>query len=72
MSATINSQLCPFCKSMNSCMIQSEKPCWCKRVVVPAELSDMVPVDLMRKSCICQGCIELFNENSSGFISKYS
>ena len=52
-------------------MIQSKKPCWCKNVVVPAKLSDMVPVELMRKSCICQECIELFNENPSQFVANY-
>ncbi len=72
MSATINAQLCPFCKSMNNCMIQSDKACWCKSVVVPAELSEMVPVELMRKSCICQDCVALFHESPSEFMSKYS
>ncbi|MBV1920934.1 MAG: cysteine-rich CWC family protein [Pseudomonadales bacterium] len=53
-------------------MIKSKNPCWCKNVVVPDKLSDMVPVELMRKSCICQECIKLFNKNPSRFISKYS
>ena len=72
MPATTNQKSCPFCKKTNDCMIKSENPCWCKDAVVSAKLVDMVPVELMRKSCICRECIELFNENPSGFISKYS
>jgi hypothetical protein len=71
MSTQINDKICPFCKAQNECMAHSEKPCWCKEVNVPLELTGLVPIHLKRKSCICPSCIELFKENPKALKLKF-
>ena len=72
MQNKINQQSCPFCKCANSCMVNDKSPCWCNDVVIPSELTAMVPIQLQRKSCICIACINSFNENPEYFKDKYS
>ena len=67
MQNTVNQKSCPFCKGINSCMVNDKNPCWCNEVDIPAELNAMVPTSLQRKSCICLACINLFNENPAYF-----
>lgn len=53
-------------------MVNSKKSCWCNDVVIPAELTVLIPTQLQQKSYICEACINLFNENSNHFKDKYS
>ena len=72
MQKPVNQKSCPFCKNVNHCMIQDTNPCWCHDVVIPAELTAMIPAHLQRKTCVCLTCINLFNENPEHFKNKYS
>jgi len=72
MQKPVNQDSCPFCQSVNSCMAKDENPCWCNDVVIPSELTALVPTQLQQKSCICLTCINLFNENPEHFKDKYS
>jgi len=72
MQNTVNQESCPFCKGVNSCMAKDITPCWCNDIVIPSELTAMVPTPLQRKSCICLTCINSFNENPRNFKDKYS
>ncbi|MCP4142479.1 MAG: cysteine-rich CWC family protein [Chloroflexi bacterium] len=38
--------------------------CWCESVVFPEELLAQVPDDVVRKTCICQNCLEQFQEST--------
>ena len=70
MTNILDETACPFCKGVNKCMAKTDTACWCKDVKIPNELLDLVPDSLKRKSCICQSCIALFNDNPSLFTSK--
>ena len=71
MPDTVNPKSCPFCNGVNSCMAKDKNPCWCNNIVIPVELTAIVPIQLQRKSCICLACINLFNENPEHFKDKY-
>ena len=65
-------QACPFCHGINECMAFSDNPCWCMDQGIPAELIELVPDHLKRKSCICILCIKAFKENQQAFINRYA
>ena len=37
--------------------------CWCMTVEFPKNYTDYIPVDALRKSCICQACLEKIANN---------
>jgi hypothetical protein len=41
------------------------KECWCESVEFPDELLAQIPGDAVRKNCICQECLNQFNETES-------
>lgn len=71
MKKTENSTLCPFCKGINNCAVNNKNSCWCTTATIPNELSAMVPIPLLHKSCICVTCVDLFNKNPEHFKSQY-
>ena len=71
MKTQINDKICPFCKNQNECMAHSENPCWCIDLKIPSELTELVPVDLKHKSCICISCINLFKEDPKTFKENF-
>jgi hypothetical protein len=71
MENTVNDQSCPFCKYLNSCMVNDKNPCWCNNVEIPTELIALVPEYLQQKSCICLSCINHFNANPEFFKNQY-
>ncbi|MGB5446325.1 MAG: cysteine-rich CWC family protein [Psychromonas sp.] len=66
-----NEKLCPFCHAENNCMAGSKSPCWCFAVQIPDALTDLVPVALKGKSCICISCINAFKTDQNLFKQKY-
>ena len=72
MTNIINEKACPFCKGINLCMAKSEQPCWCTHLHRPTQLTDLVPSDLKRKSCICLACIDAYNKNPTLFKANIS
>ncbi|MGV2872632.1 cysteine-rich CWC family protein [Colwellia sp. E150_009] len=72
MQNQVDPTACPFCQSMNNCMVKSKTPCWCNTTNIPNDLTAMVPIPLRRKSCICANCVNLFNKNPDQFKREYS
>ncbi|MDN4501636.1 cysteine-rich CWC family protein [Alteromonadaceae bacterium BrNp21-10] len=71
MTTNINPAICPFCQGTNQCMAQSDKSCWCFAAQIPKELIALVPADKQRQACICQTCVNLFNQDATAFKSKF-
>ncbi len=67
MTSTTNTALCPLCNKPNQCAMAADpnaKECWCESVVFPEELLEQVPENAVRKTCICQNCLEEFQESA--------
>ena len=55
--------LCPLCRQSNGCSGAADRDhvaCWCMSVVIPQEIFEGVPQDLLNKSCICKACLHTF------------
>jgi len=65
-----NKKSCPFCNGVNKCMADSQSPCWCFEVQIPAGLTVLLPIGLNDESCICLACINAFKENENLFKDK--
>lgn len=61
MNKPIDDTLCPLCQLTNHCGVNNEEPCWCTQTKVPEKLIEQVPEHLQNKACICQQCINKFN-----------
>ena len=62
---SINPARCPLCGGPNLCATAAdpEAPdCWCGSLKFPEELLDLVPKDAVRRACICQACLEQYQE----------
>jgi len=57
----MDEKICPICGKPNNCKYD-EGNCWCKDVVVPKKVLDMVPDDKKGKACICKSCIEKYSK----------
>jgi hypothetical protein len=55
---------CPLCGEENKCMGGSteEGDCWCNKQSFPNEIFDLLPVESLRKHCICLQCLKKFKE----------
>lgn len=61
----IDPKICPLCGKPNHCAYQAGRPhtdCWCVTTSVPKELLQQIPADKRRKACVCQACVNEFNE----------
>ena len=73
MSNHINTAVCPLCGQPNDCAVVADPnatECWCEEVEFPQYLLDQVPDDAVRKTCICQSCLEKFIENQASIEAK--
>ncbi|MBT3190143.1 MAG: cysteine-rich CWC family protein [Anaerolineae bacterium] len=62
-----NTAVCPLCGEPNQCAVAADPnatECWCESVIFPEELLEKVPKDAVRKTCICQKCLERFEESA--------
>ena len=61
-----NPAACPLCRGTNNCQLCSpaayKGPCWCAHVEVPADLVARVPENFRNRACICQNCVEQFQQ----------
>lgn len=58
--------ICPLCGSSNQCAVAADPnatECWCESVVFPEELLAIIPKNAVRKQCICQKCLEEYQES---------
>jgi len=62
MADKIDDSICPLCKKINRCDVKSDIACWCMNTKVPPALLAQVPVELKAKACICNACIERFQQ----------
>ncbi|RME45989.1 MAG: hypothetical protein D6791_09405 [Chloroflexi bacterium] len=63
---TANPAICPLCGSPNQCALAADPhagECWCESVVFPEELLARIPATALRKSCVCQKCLEEFQKS---------
>lgn len=67
----IDSKLCPFCKKENKCQVDTPNSCWCRKIVIPNGLKELVPKKYKMKACICEECVSLFLNNKEKFLQKY-
>jgi hypothetical protein len=58
---------CPLCGEPNQCALAADPAateCWCDTVVFPAELLAKIPGEAVRKTCVCQSCLEAYLASS--------
>jgi hypothetical protein len=54
---------CPLCGGPNRCALAADPAateCWCDAVVFPDELLAQIPKEAVRKTCVCQKCLEAY------------
>jgi len=57
---------CPLCGNPNQCAVAADPnatECWCESVIFPSELLAQIPEDAIRKTCVCQKCLEQYLES---------
>ena len=62
MTNKIDDSICPLCQQSNRCDVQSQQGCWCMVTKVPAELLAQIPEYLRGNTCICNTCIEQYQQ----------
>ena len=63
---SINPAQCPLCGGPHLCAMAAdpEAPeCWCGSLEFSDELLDQVPNQAVRRTCICQKCLEQYLES---------
>ncbi len=66
-STPLNTAICPLCSQPNQCAVAADPnatECWCESVIFPEALLAQVPDKAVRKTCICQKCLEEFQEST--------
>jgi hypothetical protein len=62
----LNTALCPLCGGPNLCAMAADPnatECWCGSVEFPRELLAQIPEKTVRKTCVCQKCLEEYQES---------
>ncbi|NQZ80189.1 MAG: cysteine-rich CWC family protein [Colwellia sp.] len=62
MTNQIDDTICPLCQTSNSCEVNSPTSCWCAVANIPPALLEQVSKSHSGKACICQTCIDQFNQ----------
>lgn len=57
-----NELLCPLCQGNNHCGVDASQSCWCMQRTIPKNLLEQVPDLLKNKACICQRCLEQYQQ----------
>jgi len=66
----INDKICPLCEKVNRCGVKSPQGCWCMATQIPAALLAKIPAQLKGKSCICNDCIERYQQQQALSLSN--
>lgn len=67
-SSPLDTAQCPLCGNPNQCAVAADPSateCWCDLVVFPRELLAQIPGDAVRKNCVCQNCLEEYQESTN-------
>ena len=62
----LTNKFCPLCGEENKCMADSteEGYCWCDKQSFPKGIFDILPLESIRKNCICIQCLNKFKEEN--------
>lgn len=63
----VKQNICPICGRPNNCAFEkglAHGGCWCEKVEVPKELRERVSEELRGKACICEACVNEYNESN--------
>ena len=63
---SLNTAICPLCGEANHCIMAVDPNatmCWCEGVVFPEELLALIPENAFRKTCVCQKCLEQYQDS---------
>ena len=52
-------------------MVSDPSACWCNVTMIPAQLQQLVPLELQRESCICANCVAAYIEDPVMFKQKH-
>lgn len=63
--------ICPFCHTDNDCSVSEGQSCWCFTITIPDDMLKLLPDQEKGTSCICQTCVELYNDDSEKFTRRY-
>jgi hypothetical protein len=58
----IDEHRCPLCGDNNACGAHGDTPCWCCTTSIPQGLLDLIPAEQRMKACVCQRCIDRFQQ----------
>ncbi len=62
----LDTSKCPLCGGPNQCasaVDPTAKKCWCGSKKFPRELLDQIPLNAVRKVCICSECLARYQES---------
>lgn len=68
-NSTFDTIKCPLCSEPNQCAMAADPnatECWCEFVEFPRELLTRIPENAVRKTCVCQKCLENYQESDKG------
>lgn len=57
---------CPLCGGPNQCAVAADPnatACWCELVEFPPKLLAQIPEEAVRKTCVCQKCLEEYQDS---------
>ena len=72
MTQDIKTSACPLCQQANQCNVESGKGCWCNNINIPTELTELVPLTIKEKACICRRCVTRFNLDPALFLKSFT
>jgi len=62
----LDPSICPLCGEPNQCALAADPTateCWCELVDFPEELLAQIPDKAVRKTCVCQKCLDKYQES---------
>jgi len=71
---SVDTDKCPLCGAPNQCALAADpsaSECWCDSVTFPRELLAQIPNNAVRKTCVCQKCLEQYKasvDNTKKFL----
>lgn len=58
----VDEKHCPLCGGDNQCKVNEDTICWCVTAKFPQGILDQLPEESKGKQCICQNCINTYND----------
>ena len=62
----LSTSTCPLCGGPNQCAVAADPnatECWCEGEDFPEELLAQIPEEAVRKTCVCQSCLNAYKES---------